>query len=477
MGQTTGVNVAQRAYDVDISPQFDGYSAVRIYVGTDEKGDAIVYEAGDTTGRTLEVKNDFGTQQMAQDILDSILGYQYQPLTASNALLDPAAEMGDGVSVNGVYTGLYLRATNFGRLMASDIAAPTDQELAHEYASDISASDRAFSRFVASTRSAISLTSTEITAEVTRATAAEESLSAQITESAESITATVTEVSGKVDGKLDHTHTNSEFGWTLTSNSFSINSNNSQNIFYADKDGIKIQGNAEVSGKITATSGYIGGSTGFTITATSIYNGKSSFSGIYNKAGVYIGVDGIALGSKKSGENYSKFQVDANGNLHAENADISGNVDITGGSISINGGRFYVDAAGNLTANTGTFAGNVYAKNISYGTDLFDGTNYGYFNGGGLATGTVTGGMDYWNQPTGALGYNTVAYGNTSFRGTLDQVDTNASNIYYLSSRISDVELGFFNTVNATNVSCSGLYLGGYIIYVGSDGIVRGSRN
>ena len=53
MGQTIGVNIAKRAYDVEISQQFDGYSAVRIYVGTDDEGNAIVYEAGDTTGRTL----------------------------------------------------------------------------------------------------------------------------------------------------------------------------------------------------------------------------------------------------------------------------------------------------------------------------------------------------------------------------------------------------------------------------------------
>ena len=36
MGQTIGVNVAKRAYNVDLSSQFDGYSGVRIFVGTDE---------------------------------------------------------------------------------------------------------------------------------------------------------------------------------------------------------------------------------------------------------------------------------------------------------------------------------------------------------------------------------------------------------------------------------------------------------
>lgn len=421
MGQTIGVNIAKRAYDVEISQQFDGYSAVRIYVGTDDNGDAIVYEAGDTTGRTLEIKNDFGTQQMAENILADIQGYQYQPLVAQSALLDPAAEMGDGITVNSVYSGLFVRATTFGRLMASDISAPTDQEIAHEYSVDTAATDRAFSRFVASTRSSISVNSTEIEAEVARATTAEENLSSRITINAESITsevqratdaesnlssritqnansisATVTEV-GK---KLDQTRVNSSFGWNLTSTSFSINANNSQSIFYADTTGIKIRGNAEVTGKITATSGYIGGSSGFTINATAIYNGKSSLTA--NKAGVYIGTNGIALGSLASDNTHSKFQV---------------------------------DSAGNLYAQSGTFAGSVYAKNIKSG-----GSTYGYFNGSGitngsinggykLETGSVTGGVDYWNQPTGSLGYSAVAYGNTDFTGTLDQVGTNTSNI------------------------------------------------
>ena len=407
MGQTIGVNIAKRAYDVEISQQFDGYSAVRIYVGTDDEGNAIVYEAGDTTGRTLEIKNDFGTQQMAEDILADIQGYQYQPLVAQSALLDPAAEMGDGITVNNVYSGLFVRATTFGRLMASDISAPTDQEIAHEYSVDTAATDRAFSRFVASTRSSISVNSTDIEAEVARATTAEENLSSRITinagsitsevqratdaesnlssritQNAASISATVTEV-GK---KLDHTRNNSSFGWILNSTSFSINANNNQSIFFANKDGIKIRGNAEVTGKITATSGFIGGSSGFTINATAIYNGKSSLTA--NKAGVYIGTNGIALGSLASDNTHSKFQV---------------------------------DSAGNLYAQSGTFAGSVYAKNIKSG-----GSTYGYFNGSGIAngsinggykleTGSVTGGVDYWGSPTGALGASTVDGGNIGY--------------------------------------------------------------
>lgn len=470
MGQTAGVSVLKRASGMNISQQFDGYSGVRIYVGTDDDGNAIVYEAGNPTGRTLEIQNDFGTQQMADDILARIQGYQYQPLDVNKALLDPSAEMGDGVNVNGVYSGIFVRATAFGRLMASDIAAPTEEELAHEYAATDSAStDRKFSRFVRSTRSSISINSTEIEAEVARATTAEENLSARITINADSITSEVTRATEaestlssritqnadnisatvtEVGKKLDQTRNNSSFGWNLTSTSFSLNANNSQNIFYADRNGIKIRGNAEVTGKITATSGYIGGSSGFTINATAIYNGKSSLTA--NKAGVYIGTNGIALGALSADKIHSKFQV---------------------------------DSAGNLYAQSGTFAGSVYAKNIQYG-----GSTYGYFNGSGISsnsiagwdkleTGSVTGGVNYWGEATGALAVGTVDQLNTGFSGKITQIDTNTSDIASLEADIADVKLGFFETVNATSVSCSGLYLSGWIINVDSNGNVYGSRN
>lgn len=400
MGQTIGVNVLQRASEMDISQQFDGYSGVRIYVGTDDDGNAIVYEAGDTTGRTLEIQNDFGTQEMANNILADILGYQYQPMDASGALLDPSAEMGDGVTVNGVYTGLFVRATTFGRLMASDIAAPTDEEIAHEYSTETAATDRAFSRFVRSTRASLSLTSTQIAAEVARATTAEESLRASVTLNADRIAAEVTRATGAEEqlssqltltasqisarvtevsnSKLDHTRTNSTFGWDLTSSSFSINSNGNTNVFYADKNGVKIRGNAEVTGKITATSGYIGnGSSGFEIRSTSIANGKSSFSDSNN--GIYIGTDGIALGSK--------FKVDTAGNITASG--------IKATNMALYGTLTFYDTSGN-------YVGSMSAANLRTGAQQAY-NNYGNWN---WSTQTVDNGYQSWNWSSGEVSSN-----------------------------------------------------------------------
>lgn len=59
--------------------------------------------------------------------------YIYAPYECSNAVLDPAAELGDGVTISDYYSGLYCRETNFSGLMLSDISSPFVQDAVHEY--------------------------------------------------------------------------------------------------------------------------------------------------------------------------------------------------------------------------------------------------------------------------------------------------------------------------------------------------------
>ena len=58
-------------------------------------------------------------------------------------------------------------------------------------------------------------------------------------------------------------------------------------------------GNLTITGRITATSGYIGGDTGFTIGSTKLYNGKQYLNTTTD--GVYIGTNGISVGSFEGG--------------------------------------------------------------------------------------------------------------------------------------------------------------------------------
>ena len=129
----SSINLRRDAALVKEAPPQPAYTGVRIYVGRDESGDDLYYSAGDTTGSVLEIENPWAEQGMANSIASRISGYAYRPMQATDTLLDAAAEMGDAVSVNGVYSVIARRDTTFGSLLVSDIAAPSDGELGHEY--------------------------------------------------------------------------------------------------------------------------------------------------------------------------------------------------------------------------------------------------------------------------------------------------------------------------------------------------------
>lgn len=404
MGETIGVNILQNAYNVQVSPQFDGYSAVRIFVGTDDDGNAIVIESGNTAGRVLEIKNPFGTQEMADNILADINGYQYQPLSAESAMLNPAAEMGDGVTVNGVYSGLFVRATQFGRLMASDISAPTDEEIEHEFAVE-SASDRQYTRFVQQTKGMLRVTNLAIQAEVSARESADAEMSATLSLHASQIAAKVSQTGGN----------NSSFGWTLTSSGHTWYSNNTA-VMKVTSSGL------EVKGKIQADSGYIGGSNGFVITANKIYKNISAFGGSQS-TGVYIGTDGIQLGKN--------FKVDSSGNLTAASGTFSGTV--RAGSIAYGGSNGTFSGNGITGGTIGTGQMNSYAAGgvgggVNYNNASRVGGSYpAYFQASTLvaSSGLSVGGKSFFPEtialPTGCQIYvdghsytGTLTYGGTS---------------------------------------------------------------
>lgn len=96
-------------------------------------GEEVYVEAGNDTGRTLEVTCPWATQAMANAVLASLEGYHYQPYEAEGALVDPAAEIGDEVTVAGITGLLAKQSTTFNSLFASDISAPAENEIDHEY--------------------------------------------------------------------------------------------------------------------------------------------------------------------------------------------------------------------------------------------------------------------------------------------------------------------------------------------------------
>lgn len=152
------------------------------------------YTAGDDTGRAIEVTCPWGTQEMANSILASVSGKTYQPYTATDALLDPAAEIGDAVTVGGYYSVIANVSTSFDRACAPIISAPESDEIDDEYPYE-SRERRETNRQLAQTHSLITKTAEEIRLEVKNEI---DGLSASIDIKLDSITSQITGINGQV---------------------------------------------------------------------------------------------------------------------------------------------------------------------------------------------------------------------------------------------------------------------------------------
>ena len=119
--------------------------------------------AGDDTGMEIVASCPHATQAMVNSLLQTMKGYQYQAYEAGAANIDPAAELGDGVTVGGVYSPLSKIIDN-GRGYA-DISSPGEMEMEDEYPSEGYIAQE-FNRKIAETRSAITKTSEEINLEI-----------------------------------------------------------------------------------------------------------------------------------------------------------------------------------------------------------------------------------------------------------------------------------------------------------------------
>ena len=126
----------------------------------DENGD-VVGVSGSDTGRTLTALQPDGTNAMAASILTKVSGYKHIGYEGSEALLDPAVELGDAVTVDGLYVPLIALDMTFEPMLAPDISAPDADEIDDEYPYK-SPTQRQIERNMAKTRSLITKTSEAI---------------------------------------------------------------------------------------------------------------------------------------------------------------------------------------------------------------------------------------------------------------------------------------------------------------------------
>lgn len=102
----------------------------QIKVKVDENN---IYTAGTTTGRTVEVDCAIGTQAIADALLSVLSGYVYKAYEATDAIIDPDLELGQAVSVSGVYSivgGIFIKGD---MILAADLSAPSSGDIDHEY--------------------------------------------------------------------------------------------------------------------------------------------------------------------------------------------------------------------------------------------------------------------------------------------------------------------------------------------------------
>lgn len=121
------VYLGQKVKTFESAPSFQPYSKVIVWYD-----DENAFVAGDDTGRTLEGFCPWATQAIADDMLAKVKGFVYTPFEAQGANLNPAAELGDGATVNGTYGPLASIRMTFDRTCGADIEAPAEEEIDHE---------------------------------------------------------------------------------------------------------------------------------------------------------------------------------------------------------------------------------------------------------------------------------------------------------------------------------------------------------
>lgn len=152
------------------------------------------YVAGDMTGYVFETTCPYGTQAMANAMLASLQGKVYKGFRATDAILDKDAELGDGITIDGEYAMLAYQEITFGPKHTSEIAAPGESILEHEYPY-VGSTQKTINRKIAQVNSKITKTSEEIKLEVSNEL---KELSSSIDVKLGSITSTVQGLDGRV---------------------------------------------------------------------------------------------------------------------------------------------------------------------------------------------------------------------------------------------------------------------------------------
>lgn len=233
MGSPGKFYVGKAVSEMQTSPYWGKITKVILHVNESE-----AYESdpipGSGSGLTLEADCPWATQQIANVVLASVQGMEYRPYEAQKAIIDPSAELGDAVTADGIYSGIYTMSRTMSHLAALNIASPCDTETAHEY-QYVSQENRQFIRRMKEINAEFGIMAGEISAKVSQ-----------------------------VGGD------NQSFGWVMNETGMYWYSQGTE-VMRATSDGLKIIGTLESGSVVTGTLTVDGRQ----ITANELYTGAS----------------------------------------------------------------------------------------------------------------------------------------------------------------------------------------------------------
>lgn len=210
--------------------------------------DENCYQAGDQTGTVIEQDCPYASQEMANSLLATLQGYSYQGLEANGAKVSPIAELGDGLTVDGLYTQLAYQNIRFSTGEVMDVAAPGSDETLHEYKTE-GQTTKQFTHQIAETKSLISKTSEEITLLIDNEI---QGLSSQFTVQLGQIRAELTNeingLSASVDLKFDGLEASFEDEINGLSADFDVKLNGLQANFEDEINGLSSTLNVKIDG-------------------------------------------------------------------------------------------------------------------------------------------------------------------------------------------------------------------------------------
>lgn len=303
--------------------------------------------AGDDTGMEITASCPHATQAMVNALLQKMKGYQYQAYEAGAANIDPAAELGDGVNVGGLYSPLS-RIADDGRGYA-DISSPGELEMEDEYPSG-GYIKQEFDRKIAETRSSITKTSEEIMLKVEGIDGRVTSLSTSIS----GIEANISSLNGSI------TNITADINGLRTTVSGKIDGNTAQSLIDQSIDKIEL---SVSSGSNGSTFTLKAGSTELSTNTLDLHVNAVNIDGTLKASQIQAG--GIYVGDLADGSNYAtKTYVDNNAGLSQTEVDdrIDTYIDSTSITAEILRGRTV-----SLMANRRTEIGTIELVDTSTG--------------------------------------------------------------------------------------------------------------